>query len=1538
MNWEQRLAQLIGRPGDEAGKADEAGRLAQQRWARVEEVFEAALTAGDGADAVIARECQGDSALADEVRSLLAAHRESGAADQLARDLGDIRQNREPAAGDRVGRYIIERELGRGGMGLVYAARDERLGRTVALKLLSRFLSADPDSTRRFLQEARSAAALEHPSICAIHEVGETGDGQLFIAMPFYKGETLAARIARGPLPVPDALAVALDVARGLGHAHANGIIHRDIKPANLFLVENGGVKILDFGIAKVADGTITTGGAVLGTITYMSPEQATGEKVDHRTDLWSLGVVLHEMLTGRCPFSGPSPQSMIAAILTTDPPPITGVPGVGAVHGVLRRLLAKDLPDRAPDAAMVVAALEEARAGAEHGPVWEGAEDAPPIAAEGERRQVTVLAVQVDHYSSLVERFTPDELEQALRRFRETAVRIAARHGGVLHQFTGESLVALFGVPVTHEDDTVRSVSAARELLAWGAEGWRGEDEDMPGLALRGGVSAGMIVVQPDRATRSFRLAGDALDAATRLAGQARGGEVKVGPECERALAAHAAAEPARVPATPFAGRSRELAQVSEALGFAVAGEGQFVTIEGEAGAGKSRLIQELGHTTPVEAFQVVRVSCRAHGVDARPYWPFATAARELLGLDTTAAPADLARQLTERVPELAESVPLFLQLFGVASDQPATHRFLEGGQFGLAMRDALVTLFTLATRARPVLLVFEDWHWADDASHGVLAQLAGLAPAWRLALVITYRQAPSMEWLGSVPRREVRLGPLGADSTKFLISSLLGAETASDAAVAAIHQRAAGNPFFIEEICHAVREQGGVQVRGGHAELTAPLEAQQLPGTIQGVIRSRLDRLDPASREVARAASVAGREFSIGMVHALVPAETGIPAAIEQLTRAGIIHQTRVAPEPAYRFKHILTQEVAYDTLLAHQRRALHAQLGTAMETLNAGQLNELAGTLSYHFSRAESWREAVRYGREEARQAVALSEFPRALRVIDQVEAWARKLKPATERRETLTTVLLEEERICESLGLRKRQQEILGRLIELLDPERDQGMLAVAHLRLADLLTLLRDFDRAQAAVDQALALARASGNVEAERGALTTLGMLFWHRERGTEGLGYLEQALGIDRALHADDKIARDLFNLSTIHKTLGNLDEAREALDAALASAEAAGDPWFGVVVLYNAAGIHRLQGEDSQALARLQEALELSRAHGAPMSEGMCLAAIAALQLNRGEPEAAIEHYKEAARVGRRIHDATGLSRVLTPLANALLGQGRDQEALPVLYEAAELFGDMEDRTEAERNWTRIGVIEEERRAWRAAAAAWGRVREFRRLANDQDGELDALLHMARALRDTSDDIEMARTAFADGLRLAMELEDRKSEGELRNAAGILEWRAGRYESALEHYEQALAIHRGLGDRAREGLALNSIGATQLCLHRIADARRTLEQAAALNHATGQDLLEGHALASLGDALLAAGEAAEAARRYEASLEIRRRIGDRRGEGWMLHHLARAARAVGEEQKADGLDREAREIAAAIPDAELERAATPDSGRHAE
>ncbi len=346
---------------------------------RLAELFEGAIELPPGERAAYVEDaCGDDHELRAELTSLLASH---AAAPNFLEAMGvevlGSAFGTDPGAlflpGQGVGRYTIIESLGEGGMGVVYKARDESLDRPVALKCLPAHLTADTEARARLKREARAASALDHPNIGVVYEIGtaepapgDSGGGRLFIAMAYYQGETLEEKIARGPLSIRQALDYAVQLVDGLSKAHEAGIVHRDIKPANVMVTEGGQVKIVDFGVAKGSGARMTREGARLGTVAYMSPEQTRGRDVDERTDLWSAGVVLYEMLTGIRPFGGEGEDAVVLGIRNDEPPPAESLrPDVPPrlAHAV-HRCLAKSLDRRYADAATLLADLRAVAGG----------------------------------------------------------------------------------------------------------------------------------------------------------------------------------------------------------------------------------------------------------------------------------------------------------------------------------------------------------------------------------------------------------------------------------------------------------------------------------------------------------------------------------------------------------------------------------------------------------------------------------------------------------------------------------------------------------------------------------------------------------------------------------------------------------------------------------------------------------------------------------------------------------------------------------------------------------------------------------------------------------------------------------------------------------------------------------------------------------------------------------------------------------------------------------------------------------------------
>jgi class 3 adenylate cyclase/tetratricopeptide (TPR) repeat protein len=1229
------------------------------------------------------------------------------------------------------------------------------------------------------------------------------------------------------------------------------------------------------------------------------------------------------------------------------------------ALEQVVRRALASARDDRFPTARDMVTALEAARApgyGLPRSPTstraarWEGPRRSAPDAAdtstggllpEGEQRRVTIVASTLSEYDALVGRLVPEDVERLVGGIREEAAGVAARHGGTLNQFAGDELLLLFGVPIAHEDDAVRAVRAALELHARvRALSESTEQRGGPRLRLHTGIDTGRVIVSAlasETEERAYRILGVAAQVAPRLASHAGVDEVWASPECARLIgpAFETAPQSALVlrdrkePLIPFhvlrasgsptglvpdegvgltayVGRTVELATLQRSLEAALQGEGRFVTVTGEAGMGKSRLLHEFRKTLDEERVSCLLGRCQSDGGGV-PYLPFVEILRDGLRLGEP-GPSGVLSSTVARIreigAELEEFIPIYLQLLSIPSSEFRMPRHVDGDTLRLAIQEALAAILTLSARRRPVVVLLEDAHWADDASRSVLEDLAGLVSGCSLLVAVTTRPGYGAEWKMSGQHTPIPLVPLDPSSLSALLRSFLRVRILSEELGALLRERTGGNPFFLEEICMALLEEGAIRIEGGEARTIGPLEMLDLPDSIEAVIRARLDRLDRNARDVLRLASVVGREFTRGILEHTVTDGEGLPEALDALKAAGLVQQTRIVPEAVYRFKHVLTREVAYASLLEHQRRELHGRVGARIEQLGEHRMEDHLERLAHHFSRAEAWGKAVEYGIRSADRAGGLAQYADALQILERTQRRLINLPEDGERQEASLEILLRQERLCETLGLRGRQRQIIDELIRLLEPDGDPAKLAEVYLRQGDLHALLRRFEEGEEALQRSLLLWRELSDEAGERKVLRSLGLLRWYEGRHPEALTCIEAVIAMDR--ERDDVVALvgDITSLATVLKAMGDIPQALQRLQEGVAIAEeasAAGSPVAGDVrvkeayILNTLAVLYREAGDLESALEHLDRADEIAEVKRLPvyLSYNRTLAAHICLQ--QGRIEESLAGYREATDLTRKAGFVPGLSQTLRIQGEVLVGLSRFDEALPCLEEAAALFAQLEDRDTEALMWTGIASAQEGAGNDAAAISAWKRARALRKADGDRAGELEALEGLGAALRRHAPDPSPALACYHDAAELAETLGRHAVEGRLRNVVGILEWGRGGYAQALRHYERALTLFRMLGDPANAGLMLNSIGVTLTALERTSEAKSRLDEAIALHRETGQLRLEGHALAALGDLSARSGDRGTAGRHYGRSLEIRRRIGDRRGEGWMLYELAR-------------------------------------------
>jgi serine/threonine protein kinase/tetratricopeptide (TPR) repeat protein len=1460
--------------------------------------------------------------------------------------------------------YEILERLGVGGMGVVYKARDTRLDRIVAIKVLSDHLLADADAGERFLVEARAAAALDHPNICAIHEVGETEDERFYIAMRYYEGDTLRQRIDQGALQLSEALDIAAQVCRGLEKAAGREVIHRDIKPANIILTEDGVVKIVDFGLAKYAGTAVTQTGARIGTVAYMSPEQTRGDKVDERTDIWSLGVVLYEMLSGTRPFRGGSDQAVITGILEGKPEPLSRLlPSIPAsVVSIVEHAMHKDPGRRYQTASALLKDLEQLLAD----PSKEVSLDSTPsLPTEGERRRVTVIACTIEGFDALLETENPDEVEKTLADLQRDVQTVLEEYGGELNEFTEDSFVALFGVPISHEDDRLRAVRAALDIRKGDAE-----QANLPaGVQLRIAAGSEQVAIRAtESGERRYRIGGTVVRDTKRLAALAAPGEILLPPDFARIVEPFVDAEgrapvnlvpnqPSVTPVavlgesghdnrleasapgslTEFVGRDHERALLSQALQDTQSGNGRFVTVIGDIGVGKSRLLYEFWKSLKDINVASTVGRCREQG-GLTPWLPFIASMRDMLGLSTDLSDSthdEVVARTLKLAPELEDYLPEILHVLSIDSDEYPLPEYLEGEDLRAALGEALISVFTQGASGKPLAMLLEDWHWADESSREVLLQLQEMVAAIPLLVIVTSR--PGTGSANPVPTGDVhlQLTPLGdADAAQLMSAALNGARIPADLSER-IGEKAGGNPFFIEELCRTLLETEALLVEDGEARLSGGLDRLVIPDTVEAVLKSRLDRLDPEAREVLRSAAVIGQQFGLELLKKVAPSRSRVERSVETLRAAGLIQRTGLGREPTYRFRHALTQDVTYDSLLERQRTERHAQVGAAIEELYGANAEDYAAQLAVHFAAAEDWDKAISYGLIAAQKAESLWRLPEAVEVLNRTRSWIEQSdKEPAERKTMLTGLLFDLERHLENLGRREEQQQAIDDLSDLVPtdvPTKDHGEVCV---RQGDLHTLAGRFADARPPLDEALQIADLLNDLELRGKALRSLGHLLWLQGDYDQAVPWLEEAVNYSRQHDDNSRLIVDLQNLGRALKLPEDADRAMAIGDEALALANDTGNPLDQFYAYHYKGHLLRAMGRTGDAIEAFEEGGRRARAARMPGREVFNTLSAAALYLEQGQLDKGLEIYQDSVQLARRANRADQLAHALVLWGQALVTCGKPEEAISHFEEAVSVLRRIGNEAPLASAFAELAGAQQQ--AGRPEAeASWRQAIELHERLGDQPGAMAALERLA-GLRRSTDQSE-SHWLYRRALAIATELEDRDTEARIRNSLAVSAWQAGELDEAEKQYRKAASLIRGEANKDELGIVLNGLGAVLIKQNQEGEALEILDEALTTNREFGQDGAEADSLAALGAAARAAGKLADASSWYQECIERRRALGDRAGEGWALQRLSEVSREAGETQQADAFAAAALAVGREIGDKSLESLASalqsPDS-----
>ncbi|HKV07980.1 MAG TPA: protein kinase [Thermoanaerobaculia bacterium] len=928
--------------------------------------------------------------------------------------------------GERIGPYRVECRLGAGGMGEVYKAFDERLDRWVALKLVARSRSGDAVHQERLRREARASARLVHPAVARIYDLLRLEDGTDCIVMELVEGTPLSDLLRSGPLEVSRAVALAREVAEALAEAHALGIVHRDLKTENVLVTPGGRAKVLDFGIAKStggeADATLTAEGTVLGTVRAMAPEQAEGLEVDHRADLFALGVLLYEMVTGISPFLGPTVSATLRNVcLARQPPARTKNPRVpAALSSLIDRLLEKGSESRPESATQVAEALAGSAAGMSPQESESTLLDLPPVrvSAGGERRTVTALSCGLAALDGGP--LDPEDFLAALPRLRSVVAETVERFEGRLSPGSGSGLLALFGDLQAHEDDARRAILAALEIVE------RFSPDPERGPTARAGIHTGLLVVARAPASGDDNLASSDVPAGALLVqGLAGPGTVLVSEatyrlaggffDCEELApvalpGAGRAVSPFRILAdrgasdrfqslgalTPLIGREQEIGLLLDRWTLAREGHGQVVLLAGDAGLGKSRLLWELHQRVETDAPR------RLEGFGS-PYHrhsafhPVAEIlARYVGGADDPSESrlGRLTKLLSGHGLEDPESLACLATLLGLpAAPVPGAPERLRRRTL-----ETLLFLFLNLAERRPLLLGFEDLHWVDPSTLELLELLVEQAATFPILFVATFRPELQLAWDQRSHVTRLGLAPLTQNQADLMIGRLTRARSMPPAVRSQIVSRTDGVPLFIEEMTRMILEAASSTGPGGRREEPA---LPEIPGTLEGWLRARLDRLGSAS-EVAQLAAALGREFSEELLCAVSSEPPDkVRRELDRLVEAELLHRRGLPPNRRFRFKHALVQDAAYASLLRADRQRYHHRIAQVLETGFPGLFERQPELAAHHYTEAGRPGQAVPLWQRAGERAIQASAFPEALGHLEKAVVLLADLPASPER---------------------------------------------------------------------------------------------------------------------------------------------------------------------------------------------------------------------------------------------------------------------------------------------------------------------------------------------------------------------------------------------------------------------------------------------------------------------------------------------------------------------------------------------------------
>jgi class 3 adenylate cyclase/tetratricopeptide (TPR) repeat protein len=914
-------------------------------------------------------------------------------------------------------------------------------------------------------------------------------------------------------------------------------------------------------------------------------------------------------------------------------------------------------------------------------------------------------------------EKLDPEELKEITTNIFSQISNVIDKYEGFVEKFVGDAVMALFGVPKAHEDDPIRAIRAAREIHEL-VDSMSPEVEKTIGqpISMHTGINTGLVVTgEVDMGKGTHGVAGDTINLASRLSSLAKAGEILVGPDSYRQAEGYfvfSLLEPTKLKGkaksivpyrvveettvrsrfeaaeqrgfTTFTGRKQELTTLGTCLEKAIGGQGQLVTVVGEAGIGKSRLLSEFRRSLDREQITVLEGRCQSYGTET-PYLPMVNALRRGLSLQEKDSPNQSLEKMVANIraidPALESYIPHYLHLLSIHSHEYSMPQNLKGEELRSALQEALAAILTLNSRRKPTVCIFEDWHWRDEASDLALKHLVSLIASYPLILVVLYRPEYVASWGSLEIHTPLVLKPLGRPNTEDILKSIFHADRVPRRLRDMIHERTVGNPLFIEEVSNSLVEQGVVLVKNRQVALTRSQEDLHLPDTVQAVISSRIDQLNEKAQETLRLASVIGREFSRRILERITPDPKLLSKPLEELKALEVIQQTRVLPEAEYIFKHVLTQVVVYDRLLLRRRKELHGLVGQAVEEFYTDRLEARAGILAYHYGRSEHQDKAVKYALLAGDQAAALYANTEATAYFEQALMKARSL-PASAKTQCwqidatlkLAAVgitrqdierdlknLEEAQALAEKLGDETRLARVLywlGRIyyvlfnpqtaidyakrsLEIADRLGDDVLAALPVNLMGRVYWLISDYAQASRMLERSVDQMRQLGNKTEESTALGFAGYVFGHMGEFDRALLYADQGIQLAQEIQTPFAESAAFHYRGCIWDQRGEWAKAVADYEKAKGIADEVGD-FFRLQQLKMFEGrAYTLNGDPDGGRVFLEEGLALAKQIGTNFGLARLKSFLADCIFRLGEIDAAFSLCQEAIGLAKKSED---------------------------------------------------------------------------------------------------------------------------------------------------------------------------------------------------------------------------------------------------------------------------------------------------------